>query len=138
MDRSELPEWCAQYIGLPYKTGGRTRDGIDCWGLFNLVWAEQLGRALPDYDGALWHPGASAEEVAACARAYSDSFRRIEPGTERLGDGILFRMRGHPLHMALVVAPGFMLHVEDNCDACIEPYRVFRWEKRIIDFYRYE
>lgn len=134
-----LPEWCAQYIGIPYKTGGRDRDGIDCWGLVNLVWREQFGIDLPDYDGPLWHPNKStAREVSTGAAAYSALFRPVPQGEERCGDGILFRMRGYPLHLAIVVAPGFMMHVEDNADTCVERYAAFQWQKRIIDFYRYE
>lgn len=134
----EIPAWCESYVGLPYLAGGRTRAGIDCWGLFNLIWAEHFKRPLPDYDGLHWQPGASAREVAMGAQAYSDRFRKIQPGQEQCGDGIMFRMRGVPLHLALVVTPGFMLHVEDGSDACIENYRSFQWEKRIIAFYRYE
>lgn len=133
-----IPDWCLNYVGLPYLAGGRTRDGIDCWGLFNLVWAEHFKRPLPDYEGEIWRPGASAKAVSEGANAYSARFKRVENGQEQCGDGIIFRMRGVPLHLALVVAPGLMLHVEDGVDACIENYRSFQWEKRIVDFYRYE
>lgn len=133
-----IPAWCANYVGLPYASGGRSRDGIDCWGLFALVWAEHFKRPLPDYDGLHWQPGASAREVAVGAEAYSARFTRVERGQEQCGDGILIRMRGVPLHLAMVVSPGLMLHVESGSDACIESYRSFQWDKRIIDFYRYE
>lgn len=133
-----IPGWCAPYIGLPYLSGGRTRAGVDCWGLLNLVWAERFGLMLPSYDGPLWQKGASAKDVAAAASAFSANFKQIEPGQEREGDGLLLRMLGVPLHVALVVAPGWMLHVEDNNDSCLETYRSFQWEKRILGFYRHE
>lgn len=133
-----LPEWCSKFVGLPYLPGGRTREGLDCWGLFALIWAEQFGRALPDYDGLSWRKGADAEEVARCARSYAERFRQIDPGTEQCGDGILFRMRGVPLHLGMVVYSGKMLHIEDGADACIETYTNFQWSKRIIGFYRFE
>lgn len=133
-----VPDWCNKFVGLPYASGGRTRDGVDCWGLFNMVWAEEFGRPMPDYDGLAWAKGADAEEVARCARAYSDRFLPIAPGEEKCGDGVLFRMRGVPLHLGMVVYPGKMLHIEDGADACIEAYSSFQWSKRIIGFYRYE
>lgn len=138
MGVASIPAWCARYVGLPYATGGRGPAEVDCWGLFALVWAEQFKRPMPDYLGALWTAGSDPEAVAKSAKEYASLFKRIAPGDEREGDGILFRMRGHPLHLAMVVAPGLMLHVEDGLESCIEPYRTFQWERRIIDFYRYE
>jgi cell wall-associated NlpC family hydrolase len=133
-----VPEWCAGYIGLPYKPGGRDRSGIDCWGLLQLVWREQFGIALPDYDGPLWERGASAAAVAEAAIAYSRQFVPVAPGAERCGDGVLFRMLGRPIHVAAVVEPGIMLHVDDSADSCIEEYTSIRWSRRIIGLYRYE
>ena len=65
-------------------------------------------------------------------------FETVAAGQERLGDGIMFRMRGEPLHVGMVLALGTMLHVEDGSDTCIEKYDNFRWEKRIVGFYRHE
>jgi cell wall-associated NlpC family hydrolase len=133
-----VPSWATQYVGLPYVAGGRTHDGIDCWGLINLVWSEQLGVTLPPYEGATYFTEASTDAVATDAAAFASRYVPVDLGQERLGDGILIRMRGHPLHVAMVLAPGIMLHVEQGADACIEPYGTFRWAKRIIGIYRYE
>ena len=38
----------------------------------------------------------------------------------------------------LVVAPGFMLHIEKNCDSILERFTTgSRWEKRLLGFYRH-
>lgn len=137
MATAALPEWAARYVGIPYRPGGRDLSGIDCWGLFALIWEREFGRALPSYDGPLWSPGATAEEVARSAEDYASRFDPVPAGEERCGDGILFRMRGHPLHLALVVTPGWMLHVDGSTESCIESYRSFRWAKRVLDFYRF-
>ncbi len=46
-----LPGWAGAYVGIPYVTGGRAREGCDCWGLVRLVYADVLRVALPEYDG---------------------------------------------------------------------------------------
>ena len=43
---TELPAWVADYVGLPWEPYGRTRAGVDCWGLVRLVYEERLGICL--------------------------------------------------------------------------------------------
>jgi cell wall-associated NlpC family hydrolase len=135
---ANVPEWVAGYVGLPYVAQGRTKNGVDCWGLLELVWREQFGRDLPPYDGLHWSGAASIAEVAQGAAAYSARFQLVERGSERVGDGILIRLRGAPIHVGLVIAPELMLHVEEATASCIESYNSFQWSKRIVGFYRQE
>ncbi|NMW23861.1 C40 family peptidase, partial [Rhodanobacter denitrificans] len=56
---SIVPAWAGPYVGIPYRTHGRDRAGVDCWGLVRLVMAEVFGAELPDYgdtyrDGEDW------------------------------------------------------------------------------------
>ncbi len=135
---ADVPKWVAGYIGIPFKTGGTTREGCDCVGLVRMVWRERFGRDLPDYDGAHWSAEIEASSLREAAERYSRLFRRIEAGEERLGDGILIRMRGHPLHLAMVVTPGWMLHVETETDSCLTEYRTSAWRNRLLGFYRFD
>lgn len=133
-----VPEWVGRYIGIPYAERGRTRAGVDCWGLLDMVWREHFGRDLPSYDGTHWRKGAVVAEVAHGAAAYSALFQPVARGAEREGDGVLLRLRGAPIHVGLVVAPGVMLHIEEATASCIESYNSFQWTKRIMGFYRQE
>jgi cell wall-associated NlpC family hydrolase len=136
MDR-ELPEWAAQYIGIPYQTHGRSHQGADCWGLLEMVQREQLGSLWPPYEGVDWFKGQRPANVGEAAVRYASMFTPVAPGCEQLGDGILIRMRGHPFHCALVLAPGWMLHTHEAAGSCVENYHSMLWERRISGFYRY-
>lgn len=131
-----LPSWAADYVGIPYVKHGRTREGCDCWGLLCLIWREQLGGALPEYEGVDWYRGQQPAVIGTDALAYAAKFDEVPPGEEQLGDAILMRMRGHPFHVGLVLTPGLMVHTHEEADSVIERYRVMTWEKRISAFYR--
>src|SRR5262249_15997138 len=44
-----VPEWIAGYVGLPFRSLGRDRDGLDCWGLVHLVYREVFRLEVPAY-----------------------------------------------------------------------------------------
>lgn len=133
-----LPSWASDYVGLPYLKHGRTRTGVDCWGLLCLIWQEQLGGPLADYEGVDWYRGQKPAVIGRDALAYASQFSEIPIGSERLGDGLLLRMRGHPFHVGLVLAPGWMIHTHEAAGSCIERYRSITWEKRVSAVYRPE
>ncbi len=43
------PLWIGHYFGIPYKEWGRGIDGIDSYGLYRLIRAEQFGEAVPSF-----------------------------------------------------------------------------------------
>jgi len=132
----QLPSWAAEYVGIPYKPHGRDRLGCDCWGLLCMIWREQLGGNLPEYEGVDWYRGQKPSVIGSDAIEYASKFRQVPIEEARLGDGILMRMRGHPFHVGLVLTPGWMIHTHEEADSVIEPYRTMTWEKRISAIYR--
>lgn len=154
----EPPAWAAEYVGLKWKNGGRTRDGLDCWGLARLVAMERFGAALPAYDETAWRSCEKRDDQVA-ANADLAAFMRGERakgwatvweaagspegeplggGRVRAGDVVLIRNLGAAIHLGVVVAPGHVLHIEEGTDATCVPYDDGRTERRVIGFYRWE
>lgn len=132
-----VPAWVADYVGIPYLKGGRTRAGADCLGVLALVQAERFGRRdVADYDGPLFEDYRNAESIGRAVSAFAERFATVPAGEEQEGDVILFRMLGAPLHVACVVARGFMLHGQPRSDSCVVSYQSAYWRRRIVDFYR--
>lgn len=131
-----VPFWAGHYIGLPFKDHGRDRSGLDCWGLARLVLAEQFGIALPSYVHEYDRTTETARIGALIARE-ALLWQAVPAGTEILGDLILLRLNGQPMHIGLVLGDGQMLHIEWNINSVIERYRESRWSRRTSGFYRY-
>lgn len=129
------PAWCANYIGLPFKSLGRTRAGLDCWGLVYLVYREAFGVEVPRYGE--YADAYDIEEVGALVRGEIVT-RWREAAPEQLGDVILLRVRGQPCHVGVVVARGKFLHAFEGTRSCVERYDGLKWRRRIMGFYRYE
>lgn len=133
-----VPDWARDYVGLPWRELGRDREGLDCWGLFRLVLAERFGLDVPAYDGVGFVAGADCAALARFIDAHTHAWRRLGAGElPRPGDGVLLRVRGQPIHVGVVVAPGWMLHIEQGIESVIERTDGPRWARRVIGIYRH-
>ena len=128
--------WSASFVGIPFVSRGRTRDGADCWGVVRLVYAEKLGIGLPAYDGY-----ASAGDHAAVAgqiatAAHGPEWVKVE-GRHRPFDVLVFRRGRFDSHVGVQVQPGVMLHAAEEEQSRIESYAAERWAKRLVGVYRH-
>lgn len=130
-----MTDW-GSYVGLPQLDGGRTRAGLDCYGLFALFYGEQLGIQLPSYSGDY----ASIEERAEISGLINGGiergpWRRVE--TIRPFDGLLFRVRGHATHVAIAKTERQMLHMHVGRSSLID-WTKTGWRNRFIGAFRHE
>ena len=144
---TQLPSWAAGYVGIPSLDIGRSRAGCDCWGLVRLVLAEQAGLQLPSL-ATCYGSEANAAGVgdAIAAERHSGAWDRIDAGAEQSFDVV--EMSGAartpagwvfgPLHVGVVVAAGWLLHVERNTATVLARYREDQAiQRRVLGFWRF-
>ena len=128
--------WSDAYTGIPFRADGRTREGLDCWGLVVMVYRERLGVSLPEFPGA--YPDESPESLrtaAGVAREERKRWTRVE--SPRPYDVALLRLQGLPCHVGVVVSKTAMLHAMAGIESCVERFTGPHWKDRIEGFYRY-
>lgn len=132
-----VPFWIGHYIGIPFAEHGRAaEDGLDCWGLYRLVMAEQFSVALPSFHGSYAH----AQDAVGAALLIEKESKRwlpVDAGQENAGDAVILRLRGNPMHVGMVAGDGLMLHTEEGTDSTLESYTGPRWKNRVVAFYRH-
>jgi cell wall-associated NlpC family hydrolase len=101
--RSEI----ASYIGLPFKFRGRTREGVDCWGLVRLVLNEVYGKSLPSFD-LIEKP--SIPEFAQLIDAELALLNIPQVQCPLAGDIVVMRCGRFPCHVGLYIGDGYVLH----------------------------
>jgi cell wall-associated NlpC family hydrolase len=133
---SKPPAWVAEYIGMRFRERGRDRAGCDCWGLVRLVLAERFGVEVPSYAGDYDTVG-EQHRIAALITRHQPAWLPVDPGRERPGDVVLLRLHGLPVHVGVVAARGWMLHVEPKVDSVLERFDGLEWRNRVLGVYRH-
>jgi len=132
-----LPNWSSEYIGLEFKSNGRDRYGLDCWGLVRLVLMEQFRIKCPSLNQS-YQDTKDMESIPLVVDDTKEMFIPIKLGDEMAGDVIILRVRGIPMHVGIVLGGNKMLHIEENINSSIEDYSGKRWRDRVIGFYRHK
>ena len=133
-----MEEVAGRLIGLPFRFGGReVPDGLDCWGVVNVIYRDAFGVALPDYK----HLSTDGPERTMRASGVIESdkvgWREVKSGCERPGDVVLFRRFGLPLHVGVVMGSGRMIHSDVPAGVVQARYDGATWAHRILGFYRH-
>lgn len=131
-----MTDW-SQYVGLPHRAHGRDRDGLDCWGLVRLVYAEQMGVDLPGYIDTCPDLGERAELSAFVSDVRGGGMWQ-EVDEIRPFDVLLFRVGPHTTHVAVAIGPNQMLHVNGRSHSVIERIDAPMWRKRLDGVCRYQ
>lgn len=135
-----MRSWVDKYVGLRFKDGGRTFEGVDCWGLVRLVYQEELRIELPTY-GEI-----SAADLARVAEAVTDNhdidpWVAVEVKDARPFDVVVMRFYGQKRigHVGLVTGDGrTLLHTERRLDAALVPLGHLTIKHRIVGLRRHK
>lgn len=124
------------YIRIPFKDHGRTRNGADCWGLACIIYAEQLGIELPALTG--YEDTKDRAKISDIIKAESQTWQFIVRDKEEPFDIAVFKVLGQPMHVGVVVKPGLMIHCERGCGVYrTQYYKENQWDRRLEGFFRY-
>jgi cell wall-associated NlpC family hydrolase len=125
------------FIGIPFAEGGRDpAHGLDCYGLVWIGLRDLFGVHVPSYAGDYATP-LDYDELRRLIHGEMSPWVDVT-GQERAGDVALLRVRGRPVHVGLVTAKGWMLHVEAGCETVQERYDGPQWKRRLIGVYRFQ
>lgn len=122
------------YIGIPYENRGRTRDGVDCWGLVQLWYREQLDVDVPDY---LWAYTAAndKESVSDAIEENKANWKKVDEPA--YGDVLVFRIMGYPMHVGIKLNGDDFLHAFQGTQSCLERLSSISWSRRLFEVYRW-
>lgn len=143
---SAFPAWANRYIGIEYEDYGRAAAGADCWGLVRMVLAEQAGIAVPSWSTRYEtdeNPDGLVELIGE--QKIAGTWRRIAPTDERPLDLVELtqpvmaagRWKFLPLHIGIVVIPGWLLHVERATAAVLVDYHRPPMRNSVVAFWRH-
>lgn len=101
--------WAGTYVGIPFVSGGRSRDGADCYGLIRLILLEQFNKTLPllsaDYSDA-----DNLEETEKVMKARRPVLAGQQVENPETGDICVIKFFGLPVHLGMYAGGGFILH----------------------------
>jgi cell wall-associated NlpC family hydrolase len=137
-----MSSWAVDYVGLPFLPKGRTRQGVDCYGLVRLIYQEQRGIDLPSYTED-YATTTDHQEITSLLRGEVGSrWREIPVEQARSYDGLVFRIAGQPTHFGMVLEPPRFIHAistssEQTGKVCIERWDSWTWERRLVGVVRW-
>ena len=118
---SQMVLAAVQFLGIPYRWGGKTENGFDCSGLTRAVVMQATGMELP----------MNARGQAWVTRPVP--FHEVRPG-----DLVFFNTRGHVYsHVGIYVGDGFFIHApHSGAVVRIEDMRQDKWMNRLTGTHR--
>lgn len=131
------PAWVGPYLEIPFAERGRTREGLDCYGLVRLIYHDQRNIELPSYTES-YTTTTDREEITAIYRgAVSSHWREVPVAQAATFDVTIIRMLGDPIHFGLVLDPPWFLHIRKGIWSSIERWDSLIWKRRLVGVARW-
>jgi cell wall-associated NlpC family hydrolase len=120
----------SNYIGIPYKPHGRTKEeGLDCYGLILCLFRER-GITLPDPV----YPDTDTKTNKRIMESLESTIPNIRLDKPEQGCIIEFNVLGEPSHIGMYIGGGAFIHSSRRTGVVVE--KLYHWEKRVRGYYR--
>ena len=129
------PEWCAEYVGVPYVPKGLDLDtGVDCWGLVFHVLRQRFGCDVPSYTDLYVQEAANAavEDVTR-----GPTWREVSNRERQAGDVLWFRSLRGVAHVGVVVSRDYFMHCNIGSAVVVARIELPFWASRLLGVYRF-
>jgi len=122
-------------IGIPFKDGGRSIDGLDCYGLVMEVYRRK-GINLPEYYAPALDESAVSTQIEA-AKALP-IWQKAEAANPPLLAVMAIKFNSiHCNHTGVYIGNGFFIHTRERIGVNIDRISSPAWRRRIEGFYVY-
>ena len=129
-----MKHWASNLIGVPFVDGGRSLDGLDCWGLVKLVYKDLFDVELPDFVYA----DTRDPKIPDLIDAERQMWTPLERDDWAIGTVLVLRIAGQPFHTGVVVEPpDQFIHAQRGVGVVLANARSWRWSNRIVGAYEY-
>lgn len=128
-------KWVKKYVGIPFKSGGRTSEGCDCYGLVRMVLKNEYSLLLPMLDGK-YIDALDTEITKELFRQYVPLLcgnRIAKPEEKAIA---VIKTQGLATHVALYAGDGFIIHTMLNTGTVCERLSSPTLTGRIEGWYR--
>ena len=126
-----------QYIGIPFIDGGRNSEGCDCWGLVKLIYENELGIELPDFNiSALDTPAVIEAMDSGKRKQWRDT--SLEP--EKYDVVALHIGQKHfnmVNHVGIYMGNGMFIHTLQRTASMMNRMGDAQWKSRVLGVYRW-
>ena len=103
-----------EYLKIPYKPLGRSKEGADCYGFFLIIQKEIYGKDFDD----LFYTNIQSRNDAIELQKKKYKFEKIEKPVE--GCAVVMYNRGIPSHIGTYIGDGKIIHTKLGTGAIIE------------------
>lgn len=118
------------YIGIPFKYGGRSTKELDCYGLVMLLYRDLKNVEVPDV--------ISPTYLQEIANLVDTEKLKWKPSEMEEGAVLVFSIKGYGAHVGYVIAPDKMIHTWEKTNGVTIERISTGWNRRIIGCYKYE
>jgi len=119
----------SKYVGIPYKPRGRTKEGLDCYGLAICLFKER-GIELPDP----FYPDTETSTNKKVMESLESTIPNTKIDKPEPWCIIEFLIKGEPSHIGIYLGRGEFIH--SSCSTGVVVDKLYRWEKKVKGYYR--
>lgn len=125
--------WLTEYLSIPFLSGGRDKNGCDCYGLVRLILMEQYGIILPEfnlYPNALNHN--NIENIIERERPLLTGELQENPAP---GLVVLFKTKGFKAHLGFMLTNKDVIHTTAGTGVVIDNINSPKVKNKIEGYY---
>lgn len=128
-------KWVKKYVGIPFKSGGRTPEGCDCYGLVRMILENEYSMKLPNLDGE-YENALDKDFTKNLFHHYVPLLcgEKIEAPEEKAV--AIIRTQGLATHVAIYAGDGNIIHTMLNTGTVCERLSSPTLTGRIEGWYR--